>query len=242
MLEGINMAKRFTDSEKWEDPFFSDLSSDMKLVWIYLLDKCDHAGFYKVNLKLLNFYLNTTIAEQAILDTFNGRIKVLTHEKWFIPKFITFQYGDLDDSSRVHKSILKTLKKEGVSTGCQRSVSISNTTKDQDKDKDKDNIKASPNNNINVTKEERQKLIDTYGPGITKEYVERLIDYAAQFPAKFKRYASHYATIRNWMRRDNVKKLPPKPQAPKEELRYDPKVAELTKATVKAMIGKTQRI
>ena len=103
------MAKRFTDSEKWEDPFFTELTNEYKLVWIYLLDKCDHAGFYKVNIKMLNFCLNSELTEGSILDKFNSRIKVLSPEKWFIPKFIVFQYGDLDDSSRFHKSILKTL-------------------------------------------------------------------------------------------------------------------------------------
>ena len=92
------MAKRFTDSEKWEDPFFAELSNDMKLVWIYLLDKCDHAGFYKVNFKLLNFHLNTSLKTEDILLVFNGRIKVLADEKWFIPKFLYFQYGEVDDS------------------------------------------------------------------------------------------------------------------------------------------------
>jgi hypothetical protein len=52
------MAKRFSDSEKWEDPFFTNLTNEYKLAWIYLLDKCDHAGFYKVNLKIMNFCLN----------------------------------------------------------------------------------------------------------------------------------------------------------------------------------------
>jgi hypothetical protein len=165
---------------------------------------------------------------------FNGRIKVLTPEKWFIPKFIVFQYGDLDDSSRVHKSILKTLKKEGVSKECRQGI---DTTKDQDKDKDKDkdNVKASSNIIINVTKEEYQKLIETYGLTHTKEYIERLTDYAAQFPAKFKRYASHYATIRNWMRRDNVKKLPPKPKEQVQERFIQPSVED--RAKLKALTG-----
>jgi hypothetical protein len=31
------MAKRFTDSEKWKDPFFEELTKDLKLAWLYLL-------------------------------------------------------------------------------------------------------------------------------------------------------------------------------------------------------------
>jgi hypothetical protein len=38
------MAKRLTDSNKWNDSWFTNLPMDIKLVWIYLLDACDHAG------------------------------------------------------------------------------------------------------------------------------------------------------------------------------------------------------
>lgn len=91
-----------------------------------------------------------------------------------------------------------------------------------------------------LTTEEYQNLNTLYTNNIIKDYIERLNDYAGQFPTKFKRYASHYATIRNWMRRDNVKKLPPKlkEDKPKEVLRYDPRVTELIKATTSELKGK----
>jgi len=130
------MAKRFTDSDKWDDPFFADLPNKYKLFWIYLLDKCDHAGIYKVNLRLANFILGEIYILQEVKQVLNGRIQELSPEKWFIPKFISFQYGELDDESRVHKSILKILKKERVSIGCGKGM---HTSKDKDKDKDKDN-------------------------------------------------------------------------------------------------------
>ena len=61
------MAKRFTDSTKWDDPFFADLSNDYKLLWIYILDKCDHAGIYKVNKKMAEFCLNTKFDWKEVL-------------------------------------------------------------------------------------------------------------------------------------------------------------------------------
>jgi hypothetical protein len=132
------MAKRFTDSEKWDDPFFADLPNKYKMFWLYVLDKCDHAGFYKVNLKMAAFILGEKYDPVEILCIFAGRIKELTPEKWFIPKFISFQYGDLNDESRVHKSVLKTLKKEGITKECLKGV---DTLKDKDKNKDKDKDK-----------------------------------------------------------------------------------------------------
>ena len=43
------MAKRFTATEKWDDPFFCNLEAKYKLAWIYLLDKCDNAGIYFIH-------------------------------------------------------------------------------------------------------------------------------------------------------------------------------------------------
>jgi hypothetical protein len=148
------MAKRFTDSEKWEDSWFLELSNEYKLAWIYLLDKCDHAGFYKVNIRMMNFCLNSTFTEKSILDILIGRIQVLSTEKWFIPKFINFQYGDLDDSSRFHKSILKTLKNEGVLTEYRQGM---DTPQDKDKVLDKDKDKNNINNETDISDHDKAK-------------------------------------------------------------------------------------
>ena len=78
-----------------------------------------------------------------------------------------------------------------------------------------------------LTKQEYQNLISIYGTATIKEYIERLNDYAAQFPPKFAKYQSHSAAMRNWMRRDGMKKLPPKTEVPKEELRHDPELARI---------------
>ena len=51
--------KRFTDAEKWKDPFFEELTNDYKLIWLYLLDYVDNAGLWHKSIKRLNFYCNT---------------------------------------------------------------------------------------------------------------------------------------------------------------------------------------
>ena len=89
-----NMAKRFTDSEKWKDPFFEGLKNELKLAWLYLLDDCDHAGIWKKSIKRLNFSLDSDLTEEELLTAFKERIVVLNSDKWFIPKFVTFQYGN----------------------------------------------------------------------------------------------------------------------------------------------------
>lgn len=87
------MAKRFTDSEKWQDDWFFNLDQCGKLTWMYILDHCDHAGFWKKNIKLLNFQTGCNYVEDELKELFSTRI-IEIEDKWFIPKFITFQYGN----------------------------------------------------------------------------------------------------------------------------------------------------
>lgn len=86
------MAKRLTDSNKWNDEWFSELPADMKLVWLYLLDACDHAGVYKPSLKTIKFYTGTDRSLEDIIEYLKERIYIADNNKWFIPKFVTFQY------------------------------------------------------------------------------------------------------------------------------------------------------
>lgn len=126
------MAKRFTDSEKWEDPWFRNLLKEYQLFWIYLLDRCDAAGVWKVDFEAAVFYLKQNCDEKELMTVFKDRIVVFDNgERWFVPKFIKFQYGNLEESCRPHKSVLNLLsfyKIEGYLKGIH-------TLKDKDKTK-----------------------------------------------------------------------------------------------------------
>jgi len=51
------MSYRLTTPDKWTDSWFSDLSINGKLVFIFLVDNCDNAGFYEINKKFMLFLL-----------------------------------------------------------------------------------------------------------------------------------------------------------------------------------------
>src|SRR3990167_71342 len=104
------MAKRFTATEKWHDPWFYSLNPQTKLAWIFILDKCNHAGIWNVNPNLMKFHIGFVSA----IEDFGGRVLALNQDKWFIPKFIEFQYGELSDANRAHLSVISLLKKEGA--------------------------------------------------------------------------------------------------------------------------------
>lgn len=108
------MPKRLTDTEKWADDFFMNLSPAHKLFFFYLLDNCDHAGFWKVNKRLAEFQIGETLDIDAALADFGDRVRVVG-DKWFITKFIDFQYkGHLNPSDQVHKSVIKLLESNGI--------------------------------------------------------------------------------------------------------------------------------
>jgi len=104
------MAQRFTDSNKWLDNWFSNLPNDYKLVWLYLLDTCDNAGIFQINIRLLNFNCSTNITEDELLEAFKGRLTKFDTDKCIINKFCIFQYGT-DFLNSKNKAVLSAIKK-----------------------------------------------------------------------------------------------------------------------------------
>jgi hypothetical protein len=146
IVRGNKMAKRFTDTDKWDKKWFSELSSDEKVLWFYLLDKCNHAGFLDFNLRTINFMTNTTFTIDDIKTIFNKQVLFFdNNEKCYIIDFIDFQYGELNPKVNAHKSVLKILdnyeKKYNLSTLVEGFIKGSLTLKDKDMDKDQDKDK-----------------------------------------------------------------------------------------------------
>lgn len=203
------MAKRFTATEKWDDPWFCALAIKEQLFWIYLLDKCNHAGIWQVHWTLVTFYIPGFIYRPA---SFEGRILEISASKWFIPKFIQFQYGELNPANRAHASVLLLLEKEGASMGLASPV-LGHKDKDKDMDKDKVKVKdvvSKPEKSrhldfVWLTSGEYDKLRATTG-NLTQGFIERLNGYIGQIgEAKARaKYTSHYHTILNWYRKDKA--------------------------------------
>ncbi len=106
--------KRFTDADKWDDGWFCEQPSAIKLFWIYLCDQCDHAGVWEVNWRLAKFHLgdiDRTAIEQALAGRFES---IAGGRRWFVRGFIRFQYPGGLLTSPVHKRIRASLIAHGI--------------------------------------------------------------------------------------------------------------------------------
>lgn len=154
------MPKRFTDTEKWKDDWYLSLNNDYRIIWQWLLDNCNHAGICKPSINLLNMMCNTSVSEEELIEVMNERVMKINNF-WFIPKFIKFQYGNLNSKKPAVVSVLNELKKnnliqfidELLYNDCETiSESLHNdygTIKDKSMDKDKDiNVLNIKNSNL----------------------------------------------------------------------------------------------
>ncbi len=216
------MAKRFTETGKWKKKWIRELSPEMKLFWFYLLDNCDHAGIWEVDIELAAFQIGIELDESEILNTFNRKIVPFKPGKWFVPKFIVYQYGELNESNRAHLSVIKILTKYGLYKGLngveQGAYKKPEGAKDKDKDKELDKVKDKESKEsqlltIGIQLPELQKDDRFKNRNVKKEF-EDFKDYLL---ANNKKYSNYAAAFRRWLRNDNYRKTEDEP-VKKEEI------------------------
>jgi len=134
------MSKRFTDTEKWKKQFFRGLQAPYKLVWLYILDECNHAGIWELEFDVLKIRTGINCSPEEIIKVFGEKIISFDNgKKWFIEDFISFQYGELNEKNNVHKSVLTLLsiyRNKGLICPLQ---GAKDKDEEEDKDKNKDN-------------------------------------------------------------------------------------------------------
>lgn len=106
------MSKRFTITEKWEDSWFWQLKPYEKLLWNYLCDKCDLAGFWEINLELAT--VQTKIPKSAISGAVQGLNRgYITNGKYiWLRNFIHHQGNyPLNPNNNAHRHIIKIIER-----------------------------------------------------------------------------------------------------------------------------------
>jgi len=105
------MAYRFTNTDKWDDSWFSNLKPSEKLLFNYLCDNCDIAGFIEINIKRWasdTGYDKPTI-EGALKGLKRGLINSNTNDCIYLRTFLKHQKNlPLNpDKNMAHRGIIK---------------------------------------------------------------------------------------------------------------------------------------
>jgi len=208
------MAKRFIETGLFDDEWFMDLSKDGKILWIYILTKCNHAGIIQLNPKLC--LLQTGIKDYVtVIKELGNRCITVKEHLYFIPKFIVFQYPGFPQSKvRQQQSAVYELEKYGLFNNGQitipKELLNSSTTVIDSYDNDTGNgivIKAQIQKNHLFKDDEFsdfEKFRNEFKDGEFKDadlkyYFDSFMDWSN---SKGEKKIDWIATIRNGMRKD----------------------------------------
>lgn len=206
------MAKRFTDSEKWSKVWYRKLPARYKLLWNFILDNCDQAGVWEVDIETACYFIGEKIDAQAALKHFGERVRQLPNNKWWVVDFIPFQYGreigGLDNGSPIHRKVAElAIKyrlsdfKEGIDRVSDDNGVGINTPQDKEEDKDKEKAVTEKKvfgefGNVTLSDKEYGKLVAKLGEPRAKKAIEIL---SAAKHSKGYKYKSDYATFHTWV-------------------------------------------
>ena len=104
------MAIRFTETEKWRDTWFRKLSPNEKLLFIFMTETCNNAGFLEFDIEAISF--STGLSEDEILGAKKGLSRgCLEVDGWiWIKRFLRHQKNEsLNPFNNAHKQIITLL-------------------------------------------------------------------------------------------------------------------------------------
>jgi len=191
--------ERITSTDKWKDDWFLDISPYAKLVFIFLCENCDDAGFYTLSANFMAKQLK--IPAQNIVDaTRDLNQKILfssDRKKVWVKNFLFYQKQlPLDVNNQDHKRIKLMLEKNYINFEKNKDVQFIIDSAESDK----------PNKKTSATKKVFVKptLIEMTTYGIeyaTKEKVGMADDWAKKL---FNHYESNgwkiggRSPMKNW--------------------------------------------
>lgn len=130
--------KRFTETDKWRDQWFRKLPADLKLAYLYVVDNCDAAGVWEGDYELAEFVLGSKPCWTQLIELLGERVQIVNGGKWWLTRFIGFQYGELSEDCKPHQNVIRLLKMHGLSIPNAKGIQR-HKDKEKEKDKEKDN-------------------------------------------------------------------------------------------------------
>jgi hypothetical protein len=108
--EGINI-KRFTDIDKWKRKWFRTLPLESKVLFEYLRDNCDNAGFIEIDEEIISLYTGISIRGlEGAFKGLNGSFIQNGNMVW-IKNFLFHQKNlPLNINNNAHKQIINLIQ------------------------------------------------------------------------------------------------------------------------------------
>lgn len=137
------MAKRFIDTELLANPNVRVMPTLYKLFWVGLITRTDHAGIWVKDFEMMSLLCGGKIEEKKAMEYLSEHIvEVDKGRRWFIPRFLDFQYPrGLNKNVRAHESAIEILKKYDLWDEEKERVRVTLSEGFQDMDMDKDMVK-----------------------------------------------------------------------------------------------------
>lgn len=102
--------KRFTETTKWDDPWFRGLTGPQKLVFMYVCDRCNNAGFWEADEDSLLFH--TKLSKEHAQGAIKGLSRGIKEASgwWWVRRFLRHQKNEgLNATNPAHKQIIALL-------------------------------------------------------------------------------------------------------------------------------------
>ena len=102
------MPIKFTNTKKWDDVWFSELTMEGKIMFVYLCDMCDIAGFLEINERLIKFHTGIEDVRGAVTSL--SKSVIYRDGYIWIMKYIKHQKNlPLNPSNNAHKGIISSM-------------------------------------------------------------------------------------------------------------------------------------
>lgn len=120
------------------------MKAPYKVLYLYLLCECDHAGVWICEMDVAALRLGMKLGgRDEVLAELAGAVIDLGGGAWYVVDYVRSQYGTLNPANRVHASVMDRLQGLGMDPlnlpENKPLTSPLQGDKDKDKDKDKDN-------------------------------------------------------------------------------------------------------